>query len=207
MDSIARRYRRHSLSLLIALVLSATACGGKAPEGPTEEERQAEAMRMEQERLDAEEQALLDAEDKAMQEAGTAKASSLPPPPPTSYPPGILYEKAFPEDFRRVTPVRIGILSSPNRPQAGQHIALLLGGVQRKRLELKLRKPIRVAFVSRSKKRHKPKTVIGYRPDFLIAAIEVARVIADKQDVRPMNEREEANQQVDIFVYVGASVR
>ena len=84
-------------------------------------------------------------------------AAPLPPPPP---PEPVPYEQAFPEDFKSIPPVRIGVLSSPNRPGAGQQFAMMLSGVQRRRLELKLRKPIKIAFISRSKKRHKPITQI-----------------------------------------------
>jgi hypothetical protein len=103
--------------------------------------------------------------------------------------------------------VRIGILSSPNRPNAGQQFALMLSGAQRWRLETKLRKPIKIAFVSRSAKRHKPVTQIHYRPEFLYAAVQVAGVMPYKQNVSPMTEAELKREEVDLFVYMGASAR
>jgi hypothetical protein len=153
--------------------------------------------------------------------AMAAKAEAppaAPPPPPAPLavqeaqpePPqeaGIPYEKAFPEAFEKVQPVRIGVLSSPQGPAAGDQIALILTNFQRKRLERALGASVEVAFVSRSNKKHKRKTHIRYRPNFLKAAIQVATVIPREQVVEPMTEQELQREEVDMFIYVGTSVR
>lgn len=179
MDSKARMSRMIGVLLVFALAVGVAACGGDKPQPP---EDQAAA-------------------------AAAAKAALAAAARQQSYPPGIPYEEVFPEDFEGIVPVRIGVLSSANRPAVGQRIALVLGGVQRRNLEWRLGKPVKVAFVSRSGKRHRPKTQIRYRPNFLEAAIHVADVIASKQIVRPMSHLELAYEDIDIFVYVGSGER
>jgi hypothetical protein len=129
------------------------------------------------------------------------------PPPPESGGERIPYEEAFPEDFKQVRPVRIAVLSSPNRPAAGAQVAMILGQFQRSHLERKLGRPIRIAYVSRSSKRHKRKTQIRYRPDYLKAALRVARAIPHEQVVEPMSPAELLQKEVDVFIYIGESVR
>ena len=74
-------------------------------------------------------------------------------------------------------------------------------------MERKLGKPIRIAYVSRSSKRHKRRTQIRYRPDYLKAALQVARAIPHEQVVEPMSPAELLQKEVDVFIYIGESVR
>lgn len=175
---MVRTYRTLSLVMVLLLVLLPVACGNKQSKPPA-------------------------AAEKETQQESVRLATGQEAPPPERVP----YEQAFPEDFKSIPPVRIGVLSSPNRPEAGQKFALMLSGVHRRRLERKLRKPIKIAFVSRSNKRHKPVTQIHYRPEFLHAAIQVAGLMPYKQNVAPMSEVELQRGEVDIFVYMGASAR
>lgn len=149
--------------------------------------------------------------------AGTAAATraATPPPPPVmrEEPPaepaastGIPYEKAFPEAFKQIAPVRIGILSNPRRPVTGEQIALIIGTFQRERLERALGRPLRIAFISRSAKPNKTKTLLRYRPDFLKAAIQVATAIPAAQVVEPMSEDELTHQEIDLFIYIGSNI-
>ena len=119
----------------------------------------------------------------------------------------IPFEKAFPEEARKIRPVRIAVLSSPNRPQAGQQVALILGTYQRPRLERILGRKVKIAFVSQSSKPHKAQTVILYRPDFLKAAIQAASVMPGAQVVERMTEPELSQEGMDIIIYVGEDTR
>ena len=188
--------------LLTALVIAVGSCGGgepKAPE-PTEEERRAEAARLAAEQ----------ARQRAEQLAKEKEAALQPPPPPYPYldeSDRVPYEKAFPDAFKGVLPIRIAVLGSPNRPAAGRRVAVMLGGFQRAKMEKKLGRPIRIAFVSRSSKPHEPITRIRYRPGFLQAAIQVARAIPFAQAVEPMAPPQLERESIDVFVYVGENVR
>ena len=139
------------------------------------------------------------------QTAAEPRMERSPEPPPQDK--RIPFEKAFPEEARKIRPVRIAVLSSPNRPQAGQQVALILGTYQRPRLERILGRKVKIAFVSQSSKPHKAQTVILYRPDFLKAAIQAASVMPGAQVVEPMTEPELSREGTDIIIYVGEDTR
>ena len=130
-----------------------------------------------------------------------------PPQPPPPQDERIPFEKAFPEEARKIRPVRIGVLSSPNRPQAGRQVALILGTYQRPRLERILGRKVKIAFVSQSSKPHRAQTVIFYRPDFLKAAIQAASVMPGAQVVEPMTEPDLSREGTDIIIYIGKDTR
>ncbi|MCZ6842082.1 MAG: hypothetical protein O7G32_04545, partial [SAR324 cluster bacterium] len=114
---------------------------------------------------------------------------------------------ARPGEAQRVTPVRIAVLSSVGRMNAGQQVAMILRSYQRQRLEKALGRPVKVAFVSSSNKKHKKKTRIRYRPGFLKAAIQVASAIPREQVVEPMSGEELNRRGVDVIIYLGSGVR
>ena len=122
MDSTARPNRTLSLVMVLILVLVPVACGGKKsePPGPSKQELQEEAARQAAEKETPpeppqnESRAASAEFEKKMREAPHPAAPPSPPPPPEPVP----YEQAFPEDFKSIPPVRIGVLSSPNRPEA-----------------------------------------------------------------------------------------
>ena len=126
-----------------------------------------------------------------------------PPPPPRAKP----YEEVAPAGPQLPTAVRVAVLSSRGRVAAGQQMALILSNYQRKRLEKELGRPVEVAFVSSSSKKHGPKTQIRYRPKYLKAAIHLATAIPHEQELEPMRPEELERRGVDVFIYVGHSVR
>lgn len=234
MDSMARTYRITIVCMFLALAPGLSACGVISGPwwGPKKEPEAAQAEQPPPEDAQAAEQPPQEgdaatppgeAEDAQPQDAAAAEggqvaeatetAAEEPPPPDESPPPPepeverIPYAKAFPEDFKQVRPVRIAVLASPNRPAAGEQVAMILGEFQRQKLERKLGKPIRIAYVSRSSRRHKRQTQIRYRPDYLKAALQVARAIPYEQVVEPMSPAELLQEEVDVFIYIGEDVR
>lgn len=139
--------------------------------------------------------------------AGMEKESmgGAPPAPPFQRPPPdsrVPYEKAFPEDFNRNQPIRVGLLASPVNPAMGERIAVIIGKFHRQRIESSLGQRVQISFVSRSSSRNGPKTVIHYRPDYLKAALKVAAVMPGQEVVERMSG-EELERTVDIIVYLG----
>ena len=125
-------------------------------------------------------------------------------------PPGTLkipYLRDFPKGRKPLLPVRIALISSPNRPQVGARMGLILAKVQRRRLEREMNRQLRVVYVSRSMEKHGGKTLVRYRPDFLPAALKVASILPDRQTIEPMSEKELSRAGVDVIVYIGAGMR
>ncbi len=134
-------------------------------------------------------------------------AEPQPPPPPEPEPERVPWEEAFPEDFAAEPTVRIAVLAYPDRIEAGQRVALLLGKYQRKRLERELGKLVQVVYVSEAEQAHGRRSVVRYRTDHLKAAVRVAAAMPREQVVEPMSVDEEAQTGVDLIVYVGGDVR
>lgn len=130
-----------------------------------------------------------------------------PPPEPEPEPRRVPWEEAFPEDFAAEPTVRIAVLAYPDRIDAGQRVALLLGKYQRKRLERELGKLVQVVYVSEAEQAHGRRSVVRYRTDHLKAAVRVAAAMPREQVVEPMSVDEEARTGVDLIVYVGGDVR
>lgn len=135
------------------------------------------------------------------------EAPAAPPPEQQAAAERIPYEKAFPDEFRKRLPVRIGLLASPVRPGMGEKVAAILRNYQRGRLERELGQRVQISFVSRSTRKHGSRTIIHYRPNFLKAAIKVASVVPREGVVEPMSARELERSGVDVIVYLGDRLR
>lgn len=215
------------LTLLLALAIGVAACGSSTPKKKPEQQPAEEQKAQPEEKVAEQTTAAADeaktkgpakvppngSEEKTAPGAAmTAKQEPAPPEPERRAARAtgtgkIPYDKAFPNALKGIPPVRIGVLSSTGSPAAGERIGLILRRYQRRRLERALGRPVRVAFVSRSSKKHKAKTLIRYRPKFLKAAIQVASAIPQQQVVEPMTRTELEREEVDMFIYVGEKVR
>jgi hypothetical protein len=125
--------------------------------------------------------------------------------PPPVTPGGVPYDKAFPPLKDRT--VRVGIVSGASQAQAGQGLARMLSQEERKYMEDTLGLGMRVAYVSETAEPPPRRTRIAYRSGFLKAAVHIAALLPQPQQVDAMSEAEAARHNVDVLVRIGTDLR
>lgn len=125
--------------------------------------------------------------------------------PPLTVPGAEPYDKAFPPARDHL--LRVGIVSDASQAQAGQGLARMLSQEERKYMEDTLGLGIRVAYVTETSEPPPRRTRIGYRPGFLKAAVHIAALLPQPQQVVAMSESDAARHNVDVLVRIGTDLR
>lgn len=111
----------------------------------------------------------------------------------------------FPNPPPPSTTVRIALLdASPSLLRAGQ-IAALLTRFRRRDLEAHIGMKIELANVSRIRAKPAMGNVVFYRPEFLRAALLIAKAIPGEQSVRPMTPDRLRKSGIDVEIVLGAN--
>jgi predicted small lipoprotein YifL len=209
------RHRRSGLAVLaLLLLLTLSACGGNGDvTAPTEAEQTAA------EQAAAEAQAAAEQEEAGEQAQAPAEPAEPEVPeefssdrPPVYQAPTepaaapereIPYEEAFPPPPPKDTLVRVSVLSHANAPQTGERIALVIGTLQKERLEKRLGKEVRLIVTSRGHQRNLRGSVVQFREGYLDAAMAIASTLSDAQHVEPMPQEESEREGIDVLILAG----
>ncbi len=102
-----------------------------------------------------------------------------------------------------LTLVRIAILNATGKPGGANKVALLLSEVKRRALEDQIGLQIAVVNLSTAEGVHPGPSVLYYRPEFLRAALAMARAIPGGQLIQPMRPAGLKRAGVDVEIVVG----
>jgi hypothetical protein len=115
------------------------------------------------------------------------------------------FDKAFPPIRDRV--VRIGILSGASQAGSGQNLARMLVQEEKKYMEETLGLGVKVSFVSETDRPQTRRTLVRYRGAFLKAAVHIAALLPQPQQIESMADAEADRHGVDILVQMGTELR
>lgn len=205
---------RHPLGgLALLLMLTLSACGGNgdvaaptAEEQAAAEQAAAEQAAAEQEGQDAQAQQPAEPAEPVVPEefTGDTPAVYQAPAAQAAAPEReIPYEEAFPPPPPRDTLVRVSVLSHAAAPQAGERIALVVGTLQKERLEKRLGKEVRLIVTARGHERNIRGSLLLFREGYLDAAMAIASTLSDAQRVEPMAPEESEREGVDVLILAG----
>ena len=205
---------RHRLSGLavaaLLMMFTLSACGGNGDvAAPTEEElaaaRAAAEAQAAAEQQDQDEQAQLPAEPVVPEEfTGDAPAVyQAPAERAIAAEPETPYEEAFPPPPPKDTVVRVSVLSHAAAPQTGERVALVVGTLQKERLEKRLGKEGRLIVPARGHQRNTHGSLLLFREGYLDAAMAIASTLADAQHVEPMPPEDSERDGVDVLILAG----
>ena len=101
------------------------------------------------------------------------------------------------------TRVRVAILNATGKPGGANKIAVLLSEVKRRALEDQIGLQIEVVNLSTAENGRAGQSVLFYRPEFLRAALAMAKAIPGEQFVQPMRPADLKRAGVDVEIVVG----
>ena len=104
------------------------------------------------------------------------------------------------DDGQAIT--RIAILHNASNKDKAEAISLLLNKFRRKELEKTLGGVVEVVNYSRAPSKPGPRGVIYYREGHMRAALQVARMMPERQEVLPMVGQMAINTTVDVEIYL-----
>ncbi|MDH4248075.1 MAG: hypothetical protein OEW39_09670 [Deltaproteobacteria bacterium] len=119
---------------------------------------------------------------------------------------GIPFDQAFPPPAPPPT-VNIAVVGAVESPDKSQGVAYVIGTLQRERLERVIGKQVKIAYVSVALAIPTRTSRIRFRPDAVKAAVNIASAMTRPQVIEPMTEQEQAQDGVDIIIYVGPEYR
>jgi hypothetical protein len=101
------------------------------------------------------------------------------------------------------THVRVEILNATGKPGGANKVALLLAEYARRNLEDRIGMQIEVVNVSSAESERPGQSIVFYRPEFLRAALAMAKAIPGEQFVEPMRPAGMKRAGVDVEIVVG----
>ena len=125
--------------------------------------------------------------------------------PPTQVPGAKPYDEAFPPIPDRV--VRIGIMSGSSQAPSAQNLARMLSGEDRKYMEETLGLGVKIAYVSETDRPEIRRTRVRYRQQFLRAAVHIAALLPQPQQLGAMSDAEAERHGVDVLVQIGTELQ
>jgi hypothetical protein len=125
--------------------------------------------------------------------------------PPIQEPGAKPYDQAFPPIPDKV--VRIGITSGSSQAAAAQNLARMLSNEDRKYMEETLGLGVKIAYVTESDRPEVRRTRVRYRLPFLKAAVHIAALLPQPQQLGVMSDAEAAGHKVDVLVQIGTELR
>ncbi len=115
-------------------------------------------------------------------------------------------EQALALDDDPPTRVRVAVLNASGKAGGANTVALLLGDYKRRALEDQLGLQIELVNLSTADLVRPGRTVIYYRPEFLRAALIMARAIPGEQYIAPMRPLELKKAGMDVEIVVGTEL-
>lgn len=115
------------------------------------------------------------------------------------------YDQAFPPIPDRV--VRVGIVSGTSQAASARDVARMLSTEDRKYLEDTLGLGVRIAYVSETDRLQTGRTRVYYRPQFFKAAVQIAALLPQSQQVIAMSDADALRHGVDVLVEVGTDLQ
>ncbi len=101
------------------------------------------------------------------------------------------------------TRVRVAILNATGKPGGANKVAVLLGEYKRQALEDQIGLQIEVVNLSAADNVRPGQSILFYRPEFLRAALAMAKAIPGEQFVEPMRPAGLKRMGVDVEIVVG----
>ena len=101
------------------------------------------------------------------------------------------------------TRVRVAILNATGKPGGANKVAVLLGEYKRQALEDQIGLQIEVVNLSTAETIRPGQSIVFYRPEFLRAALAMAKAIPGEQFVEPMRPAGMKRAGVDVEIVVG----
>ena len=124
--------------------------------------------------------------------------------PPPNIPGATPYDKAFPAIQDKV--VRIGIMSGSSQAESAQIVSRMLSDEERKYMEETLGLGMKIAYVSETDLPQTQRTRVKYRPEFLKAAVHIAALLPQPQQLAILSEADATRHGVDILVQIGTDL-
>jgi hypothetical protein len=146
------------------------------------------------------------ANDKAASAGGAAAQPAAPMPADAATQPAAAEEPFDPDSVLGPEPptrVRVAILNATGKPGGANKVAVLLGEYKRQALEDQIGLQIEVVNLSAADNVRPGQSILFYRPEFLRAALAMAKAIPGEQFVEPMRPAGLKRMGVDVEIVVG----
>lgn len=104
------------------------------------------------------------------------------------------------------TEVRVAILNATGKPGGANKVAVLLSEMKRRDIEDRIGMQLEVVNLSSAEAVRPGRSILFYRPEFLRAALAMARAIPGEQFVEPMRPAALKRAGVDVEIVVGAEL-
>ncbi|MFI5400811.1 MAG: LytR C-terminal domain-containing protein [SAR324 cluster bacterium] len=104
------------------------------------------------------------------------------------------------------TEVRVAILNATGKPSGANKVAVLLSEYKRRDIEDRIGMQLEVVNLSSAEAVRPGRSILFYRPEFLRAALAMARAIPGEQLVEPMRPAALKRAGVDVEIVVGAEL-
>jgi len=125
------------------------------------------------------------------------------PAPPTA---AELEEEALLLGPEPPTQVRVAILNATGKPGGANKVAVLLSEYKRRAIEDQIGMQLEVVNLSSAESVRPGRSILFYRPEFLRAALAMAKAIPGEQFVQPMRPSDLRRAGVDVEIVVGAEL-